>query len=122
MFSREFVRCQNFLPTRIGGPVTHGSLSFCTLANIFSPTMDKTSAIDYLGLTWLTFRERTHAMERVVLKFRPTGVDLSSKSMAFSSITSFIIILALYVGDLSTTDIDNFKNDFVTTEAGTEYK
>ncbi len=54
-----------------------GNISTCTLANIFGGPMDTDSADPYMGLTWLTFRDRKHSLKKMVLKFRPSGVDLN---------------------------------------------
>ena len=52
-----------------------GSAEYCSLANIFSVEMDSTSAAPYQGLTWLTFRDRRHALEKLVFKIRPKDFD-----------------------------------------------
>ncbi len=49
------------------------------MANLLGEVMDTKAADGYTGVTWETFRERGHAMERYALKVRPADFSESSQ-------------------------------------------
>ncbi len=68
--------------TRLG-PVTFRGRTYCTWANLFGDELNEWNVNEYMGVSWLTFKDTRHSMRGWNMKIRPHGVDLTGKEKAY---------------------------------------
>ncbi len=92
---------------------------------MFGRNPGNSSADPYLGVTWLTFRERKHSLSKWVLKTRPAGFDSSGKFLDISAVVQgfFSTILFLCISaTLTSPEIESYKSRYLSTEVRTSYR
>ncbi len=68
--------------------------AYCTLGNFFGNIMDDPSATSYMGVTWNSFRDIKHAMEKIVLKIRPNPFNPNGGSSKSRQSSRMLFIFA----------------------------
>ncbi len=71
-----------FSSTRLSSKTFEGR-TYCTLANLFGDQLGTWTATAYMGVTWATFKNLQHSMQRWNMKIRPHGVDLSGNEKTY---------------------------------------
>ena len=91
---------------------------------MFGRNPGNSSADPYLGVTWLTFRERKHSLSKWVLKTRPAGFDSSGKFLGIISLGCFFstILFLCISATLTSPEIESYKSRYLSTEVRTSYR